>query len=57
MSIPLNPSTTVNARQALAVDGRSLNALKFQSTQGDAQAHPGAVQRPPSSSNRCSCAS
>ena len=44
MSIPLNPSTTVNARQALAVDGRSLNALKFQSTQGDAQATQGAVQ-------------
>ena len=41
MSIPLNPSTTVNARQALAVDGRSLNALKFQSTQGDAQATAG----------------
>lgn len=44
MSMALNPATTASARQALAVDGRTLNALKFQSTQGDAQGTKGAVQ-------------
>ncbi|MBS0467303.1 MAG: flagellar assembly peptidoglycan hydrolase FlgJ [Proteobacteria bacterium] len=37
MSLSLNPASTTSASQALAVDGRSLNALKFQSAQGDAQ--------------------
>ena len=44
MSMALNSATTASARQALAADGRSLNALKFQSAQGDAQATKGAVQ-------------
>ena len=40
------PSTTdlTTARQALAVDGRSLNALKLQASQGDAQATKDATQ-------------
>ena len=43
MSIPLTPTaTTTGMRQALAVDGRSLNALKVQA--GDAQGAKGATQ-------------
>ena len=40
------PSTTdlTTARQALAVDGRSLNALKLQASQGDVQATKDATQ-------------
>ena len=37
MSLSLNPVATASASQALAVDGRSLNALKLQSAQGDTQ--------------------
>jgi len=38
MSLSFSNAGTTAARQALAVDGRSLNALKFQATQGNAQA-------------------
>ena len=44
MSFALSSASTSTARQALAVDGRSLNALKFQAVQGDAQATQGATQ-------------
>ncbi|HQQ69635.1 MAG TPA: flagellar assembly peptidoglycan hydrolase FlgJ [Alicycliphilus sp.] len=44
MSLALSNAGTTAARQALAADGRSLNALKFQSSQGDTQATKGAVQ-------------
>ena len=38
MSLSLSHAGTAAARQALAVDGRSLNSLKAQASQGDAQA-------------------
>ena len=37
-------ASATNARQSLAVDGRSLNALKFQAGRGDAQSTKGAAQ-------------
>jgi len=37
-------ASATNARQSLAVDGRSLNTLKFQAGQGDAQSTKGAAQ-------------
>ena len=45
MALTLPGSTDITAaRQALAVDGRSLNALKLQASQGDAQAAKDATQ-------------
>ena len=44
MSFSLSNAGTAAARNALAADGRSLNALKFQATQGDAQATKEATQ-------------
>ncbi len=38
MSLSLPNAGTTSARQALAVDGRALNSLKAQASQGDAQA-------------------
>ena len=37
-SLPATGDFASTARQALAVDGRSLNALKLQASQGDVQA-------------------
>ena len=44
MSLSLPNAGATSVRQALAVDGRALNSLKAQASQGDAQATKGAVQ-------------
>ena len=44
MAFSLSTAATATASQALAVDGRSLNALKLQAAQGDAQATKSATQ-------------